>query len=180
MSIKKTLLWVTYCSDILKENQCVSYKLLNLLLGSVLILFSAYGYMYVITRILNVVPPGIDGSNKCYQRGAHQHIWAHPKFSFLQFARQFFLAQWIRDNHVEMERCLRTPVEDPLDSGEGLTNDSFIDAQSITKLEDKKAFLLSILDGRNVSTIRYVDLYPLFSYSLSVGYNSCRYIYIAT
>lgn len=107
-------------------------------------------------------------------------IWAHPKFSFLQFARQFFLAQWIRDNHVEMERCLRTPVEDPLDSGEGLTNDSFIDAQSITKLEDKKAFLLSILDGRNVSTIRYVDLYPLFSYSLSVGYNSCRYIYIAT
>ena len=97
-------------------------------------------------------------------------IWAHPKFSFLQFARQFFLAQWIRDNHVEMERCLRTPVEDPLDSGEGLTNDSFIDAQSITKLEDKKAFLLSILDGRNVSTIRYVDLYPLFSYSLSVGY----------
>ena len=107
-------------------------------------------------------------------------IWAHPKFSFLQFARQFFLAQWIRDNHVEMERCLRTPVEDPLDSGEGLTNDSFIDAQSITKLEDKKAFLLSILDGRNVSTIRYVDLYPLFSYSLSVGYNSFRYIYIAT
>lgn len=107
-------------------------------------------------------------------------IWAHPKFSFLQFARQFFLAQWIRDNHVEMERCLRTPVEDPLDSGEGLTNDSFIDAQSITKLEDKKAFLLFILDGRNVSTIRYVDLYPLFSYSLSVGYNSCRYIYIAT
>ena len=107
-------------------------------------------------------------------------IWAHPKFSFLQFARQFFLAQWIRDNHVEMERCLRTPVEDPLDSGEGLTNDSFIDAQSITKLEDKKAFLLSILDGRNVSTIRYVDLYPLFSYSLSVGYNSCRYIYVAT
>ena len=107
-------------------------------------------------------------------------IWAHPKFSFLQFARQFFLAQWIRDNHVEMERCLRTPVEDPLDSGEGLTNDSFIDAQSITKLEDKKAFLLSILDGRNVSTIRYVDLYPLFSYSLSVGYNSCRYIYITT
>ena len=107
-------------------------------------------------------------------------IWAHPKFSFLQFARQFFLAQWIRDNHVEMERCLRTPVEDPLDSGEGLTNDSFIDAQSITKLEDKKAFLLSILDRRNVSTIRYVDLYPLFSYSLSVGYNSFRYIYIAT
>ena len=98
----------------------------------------------------------------------------------MQFARQFFLAQWIRDNHVEMERCLRTPVEDPLDSGEGLTNDSFIDAQSITKLEDKKAFLLSILDRRNVSTIRYVDLYPLFSYSLSVGYNSCRYIYIAT
>ena len=49
-------------------------------------------------------------------------------------------------------------MEDPLDSGEGLTNDSFIDAQSITKLEDKKAFLLSILDGRNVSTIRYVDL----------------------
>lgn len=89
-------------------------------------------------------------------------IWAHPKFSFLQFARQFFLAQWIRDNHVEMERCLRTPVEDPLDSGEGLTNDSFIDAQSITKLEDKKAFLLSILDGRNVSTIRYVDLSPSF------------------
>lgn len=110
----------------------------------------------------------------------HINTWAHPKFSFLQFARQFFLAQWIRDNHVEMERCLRTPVEDPLDSGEGLTNDSFIDAQSITKLEEKKAFLLSILDGRNVSTIRYVDLYPLFSYSLSVGYNSCRYIYIAT
>lgn len=70
------------------------------------------------------------------------------------FARQFFLAQWIRDNHVEMERCLRTPVEDPLDSGEGLTNDSFIDAQSITKLEDRKGFLLSILDGRNVSTIK--------------------------
>ena len=65
---------MTYCSDVLKENQCVSYKLLNLLLGSVLILFSAYGYMYVITRILNVVLPGIDGSNKCYQCGAHQHI----------------------------------------------------------------------------------------------------------
>ena len=45
-------------------------------------------------------------------------------------------------------------MEDPLDGGEGLNNDALIGAQSITKLEDKKAFLLSILDGRNVSSIR--------------------------
>ncbi|XP_078354070.1 nipped-B-like protein isoform X1 [Oculina patagonica] len=70
------------------------------------------------------------------------------------FARQFFLAQWIRDNHVEMERSLRSPAEDPLDGAEGINNDALLGAQSIAKLEDKKAFLLSILDGRNLSNFR--------------------------
>lgn len=77
-----------------------------------------------------------------------------------------------------MERCLRILVEDFFDSGEGLINDFFIDVQSIIKLEDKKVFLFFILDGRNVLIIRYVDLYFFFFYSLFVGYNSCRYIYI--
>lgn len=70
------------------------------------------------------------------------------------FARQFFLAQWIRDNHIEIERSLRNPADDPLDGGEGVNNDALLGAQSIAKLEDKKAFLLSILDGKNLSNFR--------------------------
>lgn len=70
------------------------------------------------------------------------------------FARQFFLAQWIRDNHVEMERFLRTPVDDPLDGGEGMTNNTLVGAQSMAKLEDRKAFLLSILDGGHLANFR--------------------------
>ena len=53
-----------------------------------------------------------------------------------------------------MERSLRSPADDPLDSTEGVTNDALLGAQSIAKLEDKKAFLLSILDGKNLSNFR--------------------------
>ena len=64
------------------------------------------------------------------------------------------MAQWIRDNHIEIERCLRSPADDPLDGSEGVNNDALLGAQSIAKLEDKKAFLLSILDGKNLSNFR--------------------------
>lgn len=64
------------------------------------------------------------------------------------------MAQWIRDNHIEIERSLRNPADDPLDGGEGVSNDALLGAQSIAKLEDKKAFLLSILDGKNLSNFR--------------------------
>lgn len=70
------------------------------------------------------------------------------------FARQFFLAQWLRDTHVEMERSLRAPAEDPLESGEGLKNDALLSAQSLAKLEDRKTFLFSVLDGGNMTSIR--------------------------
>ena len=71
-----------------------------------------------------------------------------------QFARQFFLAQWIRDNHVEIERSLRTPTEDILQGGEGLKNDTLLTAQSLAKLEDRKAFLFSVLDEGSMSSLR--------------------------
>lgn len=64
------------------------------------------------------------------------------------------MAQWIRDNHIEIERSLRNPADDPLDGGEGVNNDALLGAQSIAKLEDKKALLLSILDGKNLSNFR--------------------------
>ena len=53
-----------------------------------------------------------------------------------------------------MERSLRSPAEDPFEGNEGINNDALLGAQSIAKLEDKKAFLLSILDGRNLSNFR--------------------------
>ena len=64
------------------------------------------------------------------------------------------MAQWIRDNHIEIERSLRSPADDPLDGSEGVNNDALLGAQSIAKLEDKKVFLLSILDGKNLSNFR--------------------------
>ncbi|XP_015761571.1 PREDICTED: nipped-B-like protein isoform X2 [Acropora digitifera] len=70
------------------------------------------------------------------------------------FARQFFLAQWIRDTHVEMERSLRAPADDPLESGEGLKNDALLSAQSLAKLEDRKTFLFFVLDGGTMTSLR--------------------------
>lgn len=64
------------------------------------------------------------------------------------------MAQWIRDNHVEMERSLRSPADDPLDGGEGINNDALLGAQSMAKLENRKAFLFSVLDRGNMSNLR--------------------------
>ncbi|KAK2556654.1 Nipped-B-like protein B [Acropora cervicornis] len=69
-------------------------------------------------------------------------------------AFMFFLAQWIRDTHVEMERSLRAPADDPLESGEGLKNDALLSAQSLAKLEDRKTFLFFVLDGGTMTSLR--------------------------
>ena len=53
-----------------------------------------------------------------------------------------------------MERSLRTPTDDALDGGEGLINNALLEAQSLAKLEDRKAFLFSVLDGGNMSNLR--------------------------
>lgn len=53
-----------------------------------------------------------------------------------------------------MERSLRNPADDPLDGGEGVNNDALLGAQSMAKLENRKAFLFSVLDGRNMSNLR--------------------------
>lgn len=53
-----------------------------------------------------------------------------------------------------MERSLRTPIEDPLDGGEGLKNDALLSAQSLAKLDERKAFLFSVLDGGSMSSLR--------------------------
>ena len=56
---------------------------------------------------------------------------------------------------MEMERFLRAPTEDPLDSGDGLNNSALLGAQSIAKLEERKASLFSVLDGGQIlSNIR--------------------------
>ena len=53
-----------------------------------------------------------------------------------------------------MERSLRTPTEDILQGGEGLKNDALLSAQSLAKLEDRKAFLFSVLDEGSMSSLR--------------------------
>ena len=55
---------------------------------------------------------------------------------------------------MEMERFLRAPTEDPLDGGDGLNNSALLEAQSIAKLEERKASLFSVLDGGHLSNIR--------------------------
>lgn len=56
---------------------------------------------------------------------------------------------------MEMERFLRAPTEDPLDGGDGLNNSALLGAQSIAKLEERKASLFSVLDGGQIlSNIR--------------------------
>ena len=55
---------------------------------------------------------------------------------------------------MEMERFLRVPTEDPLDGGDSLNNSALLGAQSIAKLEERKASLFSILDGGHLSNLR--------------------------
>lgn len=53
-----------------------------------------------------------------------------------------------------MERSLRAPADDPLESGEGLKNDALLSAQSLAKLEDRKTFLFFVLDGGTMTSLR--------------------------
>jgi hypothetical protein len=74
---------------------------------------------------------------------------------FFQFAKKFYIAQWIRDAQIEIERAIRNPSDLPSDTLEGLNHSFGVGAQSIQKSEEEKEFLHDLLDDR-VSNLRFV------------------------
>lgn len=87
----------------------------------------------------------------------------HNSASFsphVQYARDFYAGQWLRDNQVELERTVKGPSSLPADQllyeeddVGGLLESS--STQAMYLAEQNKDFLLSLLDKASSSEIRY-------------------------
>lgn len=73
----------------------------------------------------------------------------------MQYARDFYIAQWIYDNQVELERLLKEPaIEDDLDAFEPeITNT----AMALQQSEGKVAALRSLLDPKKRNRLKVLE-----------------------
>ncbi|XP_032230599.2 nipped-B-like protein B isoform X2 [Nematostella vectensis] len=65
----------------------------------------------------------------------------------LLFAKKFYIAQWVRDTQVDIERLMRAPTDLPSD-GPDLNSSFMTGIESLQKLEEEKKLLHDLLDDR--------------------------------
>lgn len=83
----------------------------------------------------------------------HSLINKYVMLSLFQFAKKFYIAQWIRDAQIEKERAMRNPSDLPSDIMDGLNTSIPLGADSIQKSEEVIQKLHEIMDDR-ITNIR--------------------------
>eukprot|EP00794_Sanderia_malayensis_P008158 gene8158-9031_t len=73
-----------------------------------------------------------------------------------KFSREFYLGQWIRDVHVELEKCMRAPMMSipGAASNDIPTDDPESSVENIQELEEKKIYYHSLATDNSTTTFR--------------------------
>lgn len=82
-------------------------------------------------------------------------LYVYVSLFYMQYARDFYIAQWIYDSQVELERLLKEPaIEDDLDAFEPeITNT----AMALQQSEGKVAALRSLLDPKKRNRLKVLE-----------------------
>lgn len=83
---------------------------------------------------------------------------------YVQFAKRFYTAQWIRDTQMEKEKALKNPSDLPSDIMERLNTVTSIGEGNIQKLDVLKLKLHKLIDSESIN-MRY-DMIRFFIFFL--------------
>ena len=103
----------------------------------------------------------------------------------LQYARDFYLGQWLRDTQVELEKALKGGGEDGPMETLGLEEEELpvasLSAAALQQAQLKTEMLHALMDPKNHRMVRWVELLPSLSFCLDKEVYStertCMYTY---
>ena len=103
-------------------------------------------------------------------------MWLHvyyPCLSPSQYARDFYIGQWLRDSQLELEKALQGPSDastDLLALEDGDDPEISSSAVALQQAEVKKEMLHSLMDAKTLTKLKLAPVACLFGESVSKWY----------
>ena len=103
-------------------------------------------------------------------------MWLHVYYLCLspsQYARDFYIGQWLRDSQLELEKALQGPSDastDLLALEDGEDPEISSSAVALQQAEVKKEMLHSLMDAKTLTKLKLAPVACLFGESVTKWY----------
>lgn len=109
------------------------------------------------------------------------NLCSHVYICFIQFARNFYIAQWYRDNTVEVEKAIKTQNENDEDSKGWRRSKNVDPSEEIAQIaEARKKFLRKIIKTTpsNFCSLKLVLHFGEEILMVLIPVLKCLYVYL--